>query len=1433
MSSAPFAWQLFQNFGSNQELKLQIRTDQNGNNEPEKKKFDKFMGKLMLKSKQQTPAKQPTLTEEPFAGLFRIRKNRMQDGVLNEETTVTANKFTFRFLPENDKKNYRISSNGRKTRWDVSVHKDKQEEHSNPEEITPKENPKSEKTPSQNQEEDIFDDTESLTSLDSLQSDDDVLGPWIELGMIHPSKKQEDCKDCIQLNHKDRNPLDSVRPCSTCTDQWRELFQELVEKIRQHTPQTTKKKKVKLSSKEEETKIRSIKETTKTSSKNNTKFSNKESSEKRSRGKKSITIPPTQSKHSQSTNRKMMDFVSTGAFMTRKTAETLADPENGFYPNPYGYIHHQIVEVLNINGIWYRGTLEMMDKGKVLVKYSDWDDQEEWVIMGSRRLRIVPLEIIAKEKDEETKGQEEVNSLAINDIPTLIPRVKISGKEDDYVSCTLDKDPQQLFNDNEVFMTRRMARALVDEHGFRPNSFGYRRNRPVAVVFNIKDKECIGYLREMRKDQVRVWYPDLHQSEWIVMGSRRLRLLKPEEEEKYKKEVDLDAQEVPVPIQKPTEHKEKQPEALKPKKGRALKKIKAKSAPEPEMVSEEETVASTLSSSVVVKEDQTSEKDSFKLSDSASFLTTGAFATRRAMRQLQDENGFVPNPYNYTYNQSVEILNTRSGKTHFWECGQLVAMRPGQVKVHYDGWDDAYDEWIMVGSRRIRVLSKKEEEDKQKRYNDLLVAESNPEVQDEVKRKRKHQVIRPEDYQKLGLLENEQMIKKKKVKEPTYIESDSSSEEEFIPKRRSKKASNSHQKKKKAVTKQPIVDEEPPALEEEKQIISLRVAQAKASEKYDFVANVYGYDYMQHITILHLDKKLYEGRLVSMHKNKVKVHYCGWPDAFDEYITVGSRRIQPIENDHQVECNEPDYRERYEKMMQDGPVETCQHQHQPPVSKKLNRKRLTLEDVQDEEDEAAQVEYYKGPTNEDDEVEVVEMDSWRVYCNQCNVIIKQFRYYCTYCENPSIGHDYRSFELCLRCFDQNFPFWHEHPRSSFAIQAVIDAEIGPRPIKGELVTVWEEDVLEEEPLQEDTNASNIFTGEIPIDSDQGYKYLKRWKRRKVCAFCNDDDDTSEELGQFIGPFVIATYNKNGVEKKRSFWAHDACARYSPEVFCTPEGKWYNVTLALRRGRGMCYEKFPSDHPHNEDEFEETSLAILKEMEAQKAREAAKKKEEAREANAKKKKKSLFPRKRRKLPDGSTPISCCYCGTFEAESWRKGYDGGVMMCNPCFELALMVDNDERPSSDMPLVIHNTEQQYMTSIEDYSHKPYFTRDTATKVNNDSAVGQRLGSYEPQPNQLFSLTFDSTYFDIPGRAPRWATHSGTDYHGTWLPQTVRRAILKYTSKDERILSNFLGRGTDAIECFLLQRRCIGVDINPCLMKMPTIWMHDPKIDLQVLLL
>ena len=38
-----------------------------------------------------------------------------------------------------------------------------------------------------------------------------------------------------------------------------------------------------------------------------------------------------------------------------------------------------------------------------------------------------------------------------------------------------------------------------------------------------------------------------------------------------------------------------------------------------------------------------------------------------------------------------------------------------------------------------------------------------------------------------------------------------------------------------------------------------------------------------------------------------------------------------------------------------------------------------------------------------------------------------------------------------------------------------------------------------------------------------------------------------------------------------------------------------------------------------------------------------------------------------------------------------------------------------------------------------------------------------------------------------------------------------MRYTSRGNRVLSNFLGRGTDAVESFLLERRCCGVDVNP----------------------
>lgn len=159
-------------------------------------------------------------------------------------------------------------------------------------------------------------------------------------------------------------------------------------------------------------------------------------------------------------------------------------------------------------------------------------------------------------------------------------------------------------------------------------------------------------------------------------------------------------------------------------------------------------------------------------------------------------------------------------------------------------------------------------------------------------------------------------------------------------------------------------------------------------------------------------------------------------------------------------------------------------------------------------------------------------------------------------------------------------------------------------------------------------------------------------------------------------------------------------------------------------------------------------------------------------------------------------------------------GSSKLADPGTQVQLQIQKHQHSSQHPPPSPHH----HGTLVEDYVQNTYFTRETCAASNRlleSTSVSQQplghLNSYGPTDSMLFTLIIDSTYYDIPGRAPRWGSHSGTDYHGTWLPQTVHRALLRYTKPGDRILSNFLGRGTDAIECFLLNRKCIGVDINP----------------------
>ncbi|KAG0039432.1 hypothetical protein BGZ82_008287 [Podila clonocystis] len=700
-------------------------------------------------------------------------------------------------------------------------------------------------------------------------------------------------------------------------------------------------------------------------------------------------------------------------------------------------------------------------------------------------------------------------------------------------------------------------------------------------------------------------------------------------------------------------------------------------------------------------------------------------------------------------------------------------------------------------------------------------------------------------------------------------------------------------------------------------------------------------------------------RVRDLRNSRVLVQYEGFPAFYNEWIDINSERLKydptleqtpwdpnatstrnpssttdsvssvVSSNDSGATALPSDVTSEANSVPEDAPAD------QAPTGKKAKGKKGDIMDPVPAEQEKTEEATSTEQGSIEDALDAVEEgeqsreNAVAVNCIQCQVKISQFRIYCMYCEAESksvVQSDppCEPFNLCLWCFSNAFPEHHDHPRSSFATKVIVGPK-GVRPVKGGIITRFEKDVLDleykepEKPAAPTMSAEDQLNAMMSLDNDQSYVYLDQWRERKVCAFCNDEGTANKD--PFIGPypFLLASTNRYGDAKKKNFWAHDACARHSPEVIQGKDGTWYNVSMAMRRGRTVekgatigcfepkcyrsfhvpctgkpmshfedgvifwcpqhekallqrdaydetfscdlcskilgvnpwntcikcsddyfhtfdlcreCFSKDDINHEHGKDDFKTTSLELLRSEQLEKEAAMVIPMDEA---LANKKKPISYKPKMR----GLSRLVCSYCWSATSTKWRKGYNG-VLMCEDCFSAGPVNDTPMQPPTTLeenlddqalsnpnlpPLVVGgigvrfvDTENpkgvgRYATSAEDYSHTPYLTRTSVSAVRFDHSSSQAvyLDSYGPTENQLYSLPIDTTYYDIPGRAPRWATHSGTDYHGTWLPQTVRRAVNKYTNPNDKILSNFLGRGTDAIECFLLGRCCTAVDINP----------------------
>ncbi|MEG6571676.1 DNA methyltransferase [[Clostridium] cellulosi] len=85
------------------------------------------------------------------------------------------------------------------------------------------------------------------------------------------------------------------------------------------------------------------------------------------------------------------------------------------------------------------------------------------------------------------------------------------------------------------------------------------------------------------------------------------------------------------------------------------------------------------------------------------------------------------------------------------------------------------------------------------------------------------------------------------------------------------------------------------------------------------------------------------------------------------------------------------------------------------------------------------------------------------------------------------------------------------------------------------------------------------------------------------------------------------------------------------------------------------------------------------------------------------------------------------------------------------------------------------------------------------------KRIVKWEPDNFELEM----NTVWSFPERG-NWATHDAK-YRGNWSPYIPRNLLLRYSSKGDLVLDQFVGGGTTLVEAKLLGRNIIGVDVNP----------------------
>jgi hypothetical protein len=240
---------------------------------------------------------------------------------------------------------------------------------------------------------------------------------------------------------------------------------------------------------------------------------------------------------------------------------------------------------------------------------------------------------------------------------------KGKGKKKAKKSAKKSIHTQEEYNTTGAFLTRGTVRQLADAHGFQPNSFNYHYMQLVEVL-NINGCWYHGKLMEMDSGKVRVRYTDWKDYEWIIIGSRRLRpitesssnniidLSEPQERASDEKQQEnstvaktLISGEVHGSLQNVDSLCQAELQSLNSSVDKPLEILNDIAGHE---LNRKSDLSSEEASSLLSREENKSDTAQIRkkaVPQPHEYRTTGAFATRNAMRELADPHGFIPNAY--------------------------------------------------------------------------------------------------------------------------------------------------------------------------------------------------------------------------------------------------------------------------------------------------------------------------------------------------------------------------------------------------------------------------------------------------------------------------------------------------------------------------------------------------------------------------------------------------------------------------------------------------------------------------------------------------------------------------------------------------------------------------------------------------------------------